>query len=142
MPRAPCSVVWSWTPPPWTPTSLCPRSTWLRAILPCAPTAWSWASATTSRWGSLCSVTCSASYSPACYSSVLYGLYSVESPRSCPPPSAPEAGKGGLKGVPVAFSPQELEPHTLLCSFRSETTPSTISSRPGPSTSLGTTQKP
>lgn len=52
--------------------------------------------------------------------------------RSCCWPK----GGGRLRGLPWCY-----EPHPLLCS-RSETTPSTTSSRPGPSTSLGTIQKP
>ena len=72
-------------------------------------------------------------------------------PRSSRHPSDPSAGQrpGQARWASAAFSSpgalsssREPGPHTPLCSSRSETTPSTTWSRPGPSTSVGTIQKP
>lgn len=51
-------------------------------------------------------------------------------------------GASSTRGAGSSSSGGDLEPHTLLRPSRSETTPSTTSSRPGPSTRPGTIQKP
>lgn len=51
-------------------------------------------------------------------------------------------GASSTRGTGSSSSGGDLEPHTLLRPSRSETTPSTTSSRPGPSTRPGTIQKP
>lgn len=51
-------------------------------------------------------------------------------------------GASSTLGAGSSSSGGDLEPHTLLRPSRSETTPSTTSSRPGPSTRPGTIQKP
>lgn len=47
-----------------------------------------------------------------------------------------------IRGAVSSSGHGDLKPHTPLCLSRSETTPSTTSSRPELSTSLGTIQKP
>lgn len=51
-------------------------------------------------------------------------------------------GASSTLGTGSSSNGGDLEPHTLLRPPRSETTPSTTSSRPGPSTRPGTIQKP
>lgn len=104
MPRAPCSVAWSWTPPPWTPTSSWLRSTWLRATLPCAPTPWSWVSATTSRWGSPMPCHCSAPHSPLASAPTRLGRVAPGAAR-IPQPLPLAQRQGPAPWGPGAFSP-------------------------------------